>query len=179
MAAAMDAQKAAVAKQLGTAPQAGSFFSTAWSTAPALPAPILNPTCPAMTDDDLQPLITQSAQTQSVEPQLIRAVIRHESASYPCAISEKGALGLMQLMPDTAEQFNVDPLDPKQNVEAGTKYLKQLLTRYKGDVKLAVAAYNAGPQRVDVDNKVPNIPETMAYVDAILKDLKTSAAVKK
>lgn len=178
MAASLDQQKAAISKQLGIAPQASSFFSTAWSSAP-MPPPLLNPTCPAMSDDDLKPLISQSAQTQSVQPELVRAVIRRESASYPCAVSDRGALGLMQLMPDVADQFNVDPLDPKQNVEAGTKYLKQLLTRYKGDVKLALAAYNAGPQRVDAENKVPNIPETTAYVDAILKDLKTSAAVKK
>jgi soluble lytic murein transglycosylase-like protein len=75
------------------------------------------------------------------------------------------------LLPEVAQQFGADPLDPKQNVQAGTKYLKQLMTRYKGDLRLALAAYNAGPQRVDADKKVPDIPETVAYVDAILKDL--------
>ena len=78
----------------------------------------------------------------------------------------------MQLMPDVAQQLKADPFDPLQNVQAGSRYLKQLMTRYKGDLKLALAAYNAGPQTVDAQNKVPDIPETTAYVDAILKDLK-------
>jgi soluble lytic murein transglycosylase-like protein len=97
--------------------------------------------------------------------------MKRESAFYPCALSDKGAIGLMQLLPEVAQQFGADPLDPKQNIHAGTQYLKQLLTRYKGDLKLTLAAYNAGPQRVDADKKVPDIPETTAYVDAILKDL--------
>ena len=74
-------------------------------------------------------------------------------------------------MPEVAQQFGVDPLDPKQNVQAGTQYLKQLMTRYKGDLRLTLAAYNAGPQRVDAEKKVPDIPETTAYVESILKDL--------
>ena len=82
----------------------------------------------------------------------------------------------MQLLPETADQYGVDPLDPQQNVKAGSQYLKKLMSRYKGDLKLALAAYNAGPERVDVEGKVvPAIPETMAYVDAILKDLAQSS----
>jgi soluble lytic murein transglycosylase-like protein len=76
-------------------------------------------------------------------------------------------------MPDTAADFNVnDVFDPKQNIAAGAKYLKQLLDKYKGDNKLALAAYNAGPAAVDAANGVPDIPETRDYVDAILKKLK-------
>ena len=85
----------------------------------------------------------------------------------------------MQLMPEVAQQFGADPLDPRQNVQAGSQYLKQLMTRYKGDLRLALAAYNAGPQRVDADKKVPDIPETVAYVDAILKDLTPTAATSR
>ena len=78
----------------------------------------------------------------------------------------------MQLMPDTAAELNVaDPFDPKQNIEAGAKYLKQLLDKYKGDVPQALAAYNAGPGRDRPCQGMPDIPETRAYVDAILQKL--------
>jgi soluble lytic murein transglycosylase-like protein len=77
----------------------------------------------------------------------------------------------MQLMPDIAQQFGSDPFDAKQNVQAGSKYLKQLLTRYEGDTRLALAAYNAGADRVDAAGGIPAIPETAAYVEAILKEL--------
>jgi soluble lytic murein transglycosylase-like protein len=79
----------------------------------------------------------------------------------------------MQLMPATADQFQLeDPFDAKQNVEAGAKYLKQLMDRYKGDVKLALAAYNAGPAAVDQKGGIPEIKETQDYVEAILQKLK-------
>ena len=132
-----------------------------------------------MVEAELKPLIESAAKAHSLQVELVRAVVKHESDGYPCAISDKGALGLMQLMPEVAQQFNVDPLDPAQNLAGGTQYLKQLLDRYKGDVRLAVAAYNAGPLRVDTDKKVPDIPETIAYVDAILKDLTQIPAGKK
>ncbi len=80
----------------------------------------------------------QNSNQQGVKAELIRAVIAQESGARPCAVSSKGAQGIMQLMPATSEQFGVkDPFDPKQNVEAGTKLLKQLLTKYNSDVKLA------------------------------------------
>ena len=80
----------------------------------------------------------------------------------------------MQLMPETAEEFDVDdPFDPKQNVEAGAKLLKSLLERYKNDPALALGAYNAGPERVDQAGGVPQIPETMDYVTAILEKLRS------
>ncbi len=177
MADAVVKQRSAAQSQVGgTAPAAGSFFATGWTTAAVLEMPSVIPSCSALAEDDLKPLVADSAKTQDLKPELIRSVIRHESDSYPCAVSEKGALGLMQLMPDVAQQFGADPLDPKQNVTAGSKYLKQLLGRYKGDLKLALAAYNAGPQRVDAEGKVPAIPETTAYVEAILKDLKPNQA---
>jgi soluble lytic murein transglycosylase-like protein len=171
MNAAMVKQRTAVKSQLGSTVSTDDFFTSPWTTAPVYQLPILIPTCAPMPEDDLKVLVAESAKTQELKPELIRAVIRRESASYPCAVSEKGALGLMQLMPEVAQQFGADPLNAKQNVVAGSKYLKQMITHYKGDIKLALAAYNAGSQRVDADGKVPDIPETVAYVDAILKDL--------
>jgi soluble lytic murein transglycosylase-like protein len=172
-------QKAAAQSQIGTGGPTDSFFTTAWTTPPAVPVPNVIPACEAMPEDDLKPLVESAAKAQSLKPELIRAVIRRESASYACAVSDRGALGLMQLMPEVAQQFGVDPLDPKQNIDAGAQYLKQLMTRYNGNLKLTLAAYNAGPQRVDVDKKVPDIPETTSYVDAILKDLTSNSAQPK
>lgn len=176
MQASIEKQRTAVQSQIGAGGPADAFFTTPWTTPASIPAPNIIPACDAMAEDDLKPLVESAAKAQDLKPDLIRAVIRHESASYACAVSEKGALGLMQLMPEVAQQFGVDPLDPKQNVAAGAQYLKQLMTRYKGDLKLTLAAYNAGPQRVDADKKVPDIPETTAYVDAILKDLNSTSA---
>lgn len=136
-------------------------------------ATLEEPECEAIPDVELTPLIHSAAQSSQVQTKLLRSVIERESANRPCAISVTGAKGLMQLMPETAEQFQVaDPFDAKQNVEAGAKYLKQLLDRYKGDVKLALAAYNAGPTVVDQKGGVPDIKETQEYVEAILQKLK-------
>lgn len=179
MTAAIEKQKASIQTQLAGASPADAFFSASWTTPPSIPVPTIIPPCSPMTEDDLKPLVAQNAKEQDVKPEVIRAVIRRESASYPCAVSYQGALGLMQLMPDVADRFKADPLDPKQNVAAGTKYLKTLLTHYGGDLKLALAAYNAGPERVDADKKVPDIPETTAYVDAILKDVEQNQAPQK
>jgi soluble lytic murein transglycosylase-like protein len=178
MLASVDKQKAAVRTQAGStgAPSTDAFFIAPWTTPATIPVPAVVPSCTAMPETELKPLVEESAKAEGLKPELIRAVIRRESASYPCAISEKGATGLMQLMPDVAQQFGADPLDPKQNVQAGSRYLKQLMSRYKGDLKLALAAYNAGPQLVDAQNKVPDIPETTGYVEAILKELKETAA---
>jgi soluble lytic murein transglycosylase-like protein len=171
MIGSIEKQKAAAQSQVGAGGLADSFFADNWITPAAIPVPNIIPACQPMPEDELKLLVADSAKTQGVKPEVVRAVIRRESDSYACAVSDKGALGLMQLLPEVAQQFGADPLDPKQNVQAGTKYLKQLMTRYKGDLRLALAAYNAGPQRVDADKKVPDIPETVAYVDAILKDL--------
>jgi soluble lytic murein transglycosylase-like protein len=175
MQASIEKQKAAAQKQVaGGGGTADSFFSVAWTSPASIPVPAVVPQCSSLRDDDLSALIEDAAKAQDLKPELIRAVIHRESDSVPCAISEKGAVGLMQLMPDVAQQFGVDPFDPQGNVQAGSKYLKQLMTKYKGDLKLALAAYNAGPRTVDANNKVPDIPETTAYVDAILKDLNSN-----
>jgi len=173
MQSSIDKQKASIRLQAGEGGEADAFFTTPWSSPRAIPLPL---TCVPMAESDLIPLVKAASLEQGLSTALIRAVIRRESASLWCAVSDKGAVGLMQLMPETSQQFGADPYDAKQNVQAGSKYLKQLLTRYKGDTKLALAAYNAGPAVVDAANGVPPIPETTAFVDAILKDVDSGAA---
>ena len=125
-----------------------------------------------MATQELDQLIETNSKEQGVKSDLIRAVINQESGNRPCAVSSKGAQGLMQLMPETATELGVgDPFNAKQNVEGGTKLLKTLLAKYKGDVALTLAAYNAGSGRVDRDGGIPDIPETMAYVTQILARL--------
>jgi soluble lytic murein transglycosylase-like protein len=115
-------------------------------------------------------LLGVAATSQHVDPKLLRGVVIQESGFRPCAVSSRGALGLMQLMPATAEQFQVaDPFDARQNIEAGARYFKELLDRYKGDIPLALAAYNAGPGAVDAAKGIPDIPETRDYVRSILE----------
>jgi soluble lytic murein transglycosylase-like protein len=180
MAAAIEQQKASVQMQVQAltgqaAPAASSFFTVPWVGASLQSAAQIAynaPPCDPMPNEQLDLLITQSAQREGVETELIRAVIGEESGSRPCAVSPKGAQGLMQLMPATVEQFGVrDPFDPKENVDAGTKLLKQLLTKYGGDVRRALSAYNAGSDRVDKEGGVPQIPETINYVNDILSKL--------
>lgn len=106
----------------------------------------------------------------NVDPLLIRAVIKTESSFNPKAVSKSGAQGLMQLMPATAKELNVaDPFDPKQNIEGGTRYLRSLLTTFKDDKQLALAAYNAGPTIVKKERRIPRIPETVKYVKRVLQ----------
>ncbi len=98
-------------------------------------------------------------------------MIRAESHGDPSAISRAGAQGLMQLMPETAVQYGVlNPFDPFANVEGGTRYMHDLLKRYRGNVKLALAAYNAGPAAVDARHGIPPFAETRAYVARVVAD---------
>jgi soluble lytic murein transglycosylase-like protein len=155
---------------MGKAPTpAASFFTVPWVETPV---PFNSPPCDPLPDAELNKLALENAQQQGVKQELVRAVIDEESGGRPCAVSWKGAQGLMQLMPETAQELGVkDVFDPSQNVEAGTRLLKQLLTRYNDDVKLALAAYNAGAGRVDQDGAVPAIPETQKYVKDIQSKL--------
>lgn len=120
-------------------------------------------------DLDLNSLVRRTASRLDVEPELIHAVIRQESGYDPYAVSHKGAKGLMQLMPATAKRFGVkDVFDPAENVRGGVRYLRQLLDRYNGDRRLALAAYNAGEGAVDRFGGVPPYRETQDYVDRIV-----------
>ncbi len=115
--------------------------------------------------DLLHQLVQETAHKHNVDPNLVSAVISTESNWNTSAISRKGALGLMQLVPETAQHFGVfNPFDPTQNVEAGVTYLSTLLERYNGDLPKALAAYNAGPRVVDRWRGVPAFRETEEYV---------------
>lgn len=118
--------------------------------------------------DDYDELIGRAAKEHQVEPALIRAVIHAESAFNVFALSRTGAMGLMQLMPDTAKELGVsNAFRPDQNIDGGAKYLSQMLKRFNGDVELACAAYNAGPTTVTNYNGIPPYPETQAYVKRV------------
>jgi len=127
---------------------------------------------------DLDALVRREGERHDVDPDLIFAVIRQESAFDPYAVSHAGAVGLMQLMPETAERFGVkDILDPAENVSGGVQYLRLLLERYEGDHRLALAAYNAGEGAVDRYQGIPPYSETRDYVKRITSNYRPVQAV--
>ena len=116
-------------------------------------------------------MIKVSAKKHNVEAALVKSIVKAESAFNANAVSPKGAIGLMQLMPETAEQFGADPLIPEENIEAGTHYLRVLMDRYRGyrnRLTRVIAAYNAGPGTVDKYRGVPPYKETRGYVTRVL-----------
>ncbi len=129
----------------------------------------------AMDAAALHALVTANARANALAPGLVTAMIAAESHGDPSAISRAGAMGLMQLMPDTAAAYGIaDAFDPEQNVAGGCRYMHALLERYHNDVALALAAYNAGPGAVDAVHGVPNFSETRAYVARITAALHVS-----
>ena len=128
--------------------------------------------CPPLDAEETESLIASAAAKHSLPPELMRAVMHRESGFKPCAVSAKGAQGLMQLMPATAAQLHVaDPFDPEQNVQAGALFLKQLLKKYNGDLRLALVAYNAGTTRADQLDASQYPAETHEYIANIFADL--------
>jgi soluble lytic murein transglycosylase-like protein len=125
---------------------------------------------PVLFSGMLEQLIEEESKKQGVSSDLVRAVVKAESNGNPKAISPKGAIGLMQLMPETAQMLGVDPYDPAQNLEGGIRFLKQLAMRY-GDLDRTLAAYNAGPGAVDRNGGVPPYRETRQYIHNIKKIL--------
>ncbi|HWF39437.1 MAG TPA: lytic transglycosylase domain-containing protein [Candidatus Acidoferrales bacterium] len=121
-------------------------------------------------DPELDQIVQNAAERHDLDPALVKAVISTESGWNTRAISQKGAMGLMQLIPSTAQRFGVgNPFDPAQNIEGGTSYLKILLDRYNGDLTKSLAAYNAGEHAVDLSRGVPAYPETQRYVQKVTK----------
>jgi hypothetical protein len=117
---------------------------------------------------DYSSYVREAAAKYEIEPALIRAVIKTESNGDHRAVSPKGAMGLMQLMPQTASDMNVsNPFNPEENIEGGTRYLRYLLEKFNGDITLALAAYNAGPGTVEKYGKIPPISETIRYVKKV------------
>jgi len=129
---------------------------------------------PAKAEDSVHPtleishLVEQTASRHQVDPHLVHAIIKVESEYHPEAVSPKGAMGLMQLIPATAQRFGVEnPFNPKQNIEGGVSYLKHLLNRYGGDLALSLAAYNAGEAAVERYGGIPSFAETKDYVQKV------------
>ena len=155
-AAAAQTPKEAVVHSAGSNGAANPFAS--YSVNSSLP----------VADQNLSSLIDAAARKYNVDPKLVSAVAEVESGGNQDAASPAGAVGVMQLMPDTAASLGVNPYDKQQNIEGGAKYLRQMLDNFGGDVKKAVAADNAGSNAVKKYGGVPPYPETQDYVDKVL-----------
>jgi soluble lytic murein transglycosylase-like protein len=146
-----------------------------WRDARAVPAPAilqaLTPVLSATAPNNLTDALHQSAARHAISPALLEAVVWQESRWHAGAISPKGAIGLTQLMPATALALGVNPHDPIANLDAGARYLRMMLDRFGGNLENALAAYNAGPARVQRAGGIPAIRETQNYVAAIMARL--------
>ena len=150
------------------------------------PVPLVPPSKPADEGQDLlkataQELVTRAAVDAGLPPAIVQSIAKAESGYRTDAISRKGAIGLMQLMPATAADLNANPYDPLENAGAGARYLRQLLLRYQSDphqVSKAIAAYNAGPAAVDKYDGIPPYRETIDYVTRVLKEYESEQRKK-
>jgi len=164
MESSLQQQRESVQKQAHTA---GASLAP-WTVPAPTEAPVAAD-CDPIPLPELSKMIDDVSGKHGVSADLLKEVARQESGFKPCALSAKGAQGMMQLMPATQVQFAVnDPFDAQQSLEGGAKLLKQLLDRYSGDVSKALGAYNAGAGRVDLAGGVPDIPETKNYVFSII-----------
>jgi len=140
----------------------------------AAPAPVVaavaTPVAPTPKSTDPKTLVREAAIRNSLPPAFVASVAKAESAMKQNAVSPKGAIGVMQLMPGTAKALDADPRDTEQNIDAGTRLLRELLVKYDGDVVKALAAYNAGPGAVDKYNGMPPYRETQDYVNKVVRD---------
>jgi soluble lytic murein transglycosylase-like protein len=153
-------------------------FETVEVPMPPAPAPAAAPQQPA--PRDIHEVVNSAGERTRIDPDFIASVIRAESGGNPRAVSPKGARGLMQLMPQTAEQLGVkNTFDPEANVDGGARYLATLLEQYHGDAQKALAAYNAGPHRVQQYRGVPPYRETRAYVARVINDFNRRKAPPK
>jgi soluble lytic murein transglycosylase-like protein len=180
--AAAERQRDSVARQmLAVRPEPANPATYARATYTAVarpvvaPAPVASwtgpasPECQRIAPTDINNYVERVAERESLTPELLHGVISQESSFFPCAISNKGAMGMMQLMPGTAADLGVtNPFNAKENIDGGARYLGYLMQRFGGDLRLALAAYNAGPGRVDNYRGVPPFPETVDYVSKIL-----------
>lgn len=170
MQAALDKQRAAAQIQREAVRRQAELAGPRPLRRTLRPAPVESG-CDPIADSLVNPLIEAAATASALDPKLLRAVIQQESGFRPCTVSEHDAKGLMQLKQAALEQFGVrDPFDPKENIEGGSKYLKQLVERYNGDTARALSAYRIGP------DGPADLPEVRSYVDAILKNLSTPPA---
>ncbi len=135
-----------------------------------VPAPASKPAPAAAAAPDPNRVIDSAADKYGIPPAFLHSLVKAESGYQPNAVSPKGAIGLMQLMPSTARQLNADPHDVLQNVDAGTQYLADLLRRYGGHPELALAAYNAGPGAVDRYKGIPPYRETQSYINRVIQN---------
>jgi soluble lytic murein transglycosylase-like protein len=179
------ASAVAINKSLPTTASQTTLTAAAATSQPPLPKTAVHN--PAAQNIDLDEVVREASSKNRLDPDFVSSVIKAESNFKTRAVSKKGALGLMQLMPSTAAQLGVvDPFDPRANVEAGTAHLSALLDRYNNDPIKALAAYNAGAHRVKQYNGVPPYRETRAYINKIVRDfnakkraqMKAAAAAK-
>lgn len=172
-------QMSSVERQLGRGRRQNGFFLSSWFTdAPSVTGFAPSSAISVAAPEDCEPLdaaiaeayIRDSSRREGVNADLIREVVRKESGFNPCAVSPKGAMGMMQLTAATAASLGVgDPYDPRQNIDGGVRLMKRLLEKYKGRPDLALAAYNAGEAPVDALQRVPDYQETREYVTTIMR----------